>query len=329
MGDNKQAMQRRRSWLAIVLLGLAVSLTASGCARRVVARVNGQAITQDELNRRLEAQGGQIVLDSLITRALIDQECRKRGVKESPEEVDGLVSYISKQRKEGGSTLEEMLKQRGQTLDDLKDDLRAQIAFSRLFFAAKDEQKFFKEHVRNYDTASRADFLKLVTKTKAEAEAARARILGGEDFATLARQLSIDEMTKTEGGKTGLTDSPPMAGMPDDPAKTWLFQKAKVGDVSEPFASDYPAGWQIVKLVERIPAKVAKYADVRWRVWADVMSTKAAEADALITKLKKKAKLEILRTRYRPLIEEYKKLETPPPTMPGAPPGAPPLTPGP
>ena len=328
MGNGKRSVRFTRPWLVIALLGLLVSLTASGCARRVVARVNGQAITQDELNRRLEAQGGQIVLDSLITRALIGQECRKRGVKVSPEEVDSFVSYIAEQRKEGGGTLEEWLKQRGQTLEDLKDDLRVQLEFSRLFFSEKDERKYFKDHGRTYDIPARVDFLKLVTKTKPEAEAVRRRIVsGGEDFATVARQLSIDEITKTEGGKTGMTDSPPMPGAPEDSAKTWLFQKAKAGEVSQPFESDYPAGWQIVKLVERTPAKVAKYADVRWRVWADVMNTKAQEADSLLTKLKKKAKLEILRARYRPLIEEYKKLETPPP-MPGGPPGAP-LPPGP
>lgn len=75
-------------------------------------------------------------------------------------------------------------------------------------------------------------------------EQLRLRILGGDDFATLARASSDDTGTALKGGDLGWVD-------PGDtvPEFEEVMDALAPGDVSEPFQS--PFGWHIVQVLER------------------------------------------------------------------------------
>ncbi len=72
----------------------------------------------------------------------------------------------------------------------------------------------------------------------------RQRILGGEDFAELARANSEDSTSAVNGGDLGWTSPGNLT-----PEFEQVMERSKTGQVSEPFAS--PFGWHILQVTDR------------------------------------------------------------------------------
>lgn len=72
----------------------------------------------------------------------------------------------------------------------------------------------------------------------------RTRILGGEDFAAVARAVSEDPQSAIEGGDLGWTGPNSFV-----PAFEQQLDKLKPNEISEPFHTQY--GWHIVQVLER------------------------------------------------------------------------------
>ncbi len=68
------------------------SLTSSPNTAQVLAKVNGQSITYDVVARECVNRHGQEVLDTMINRLIIQQECEKRGITVTMEEVEKEVA---------------------------------------------------------------------------------------------------------------------------------------------------------------------------------------------------------------------------------------------
>jgi len=96
------------------------------------------------------------------------------------------------------------------------------------------------------------------------AEETRAKIVAGADFATLARQLSDDQVTGKEGGQLGWFAEKQM-----DPAfGAAAFALQKPGDLSEPVQSVY--GWHIIRLDGKRPGKLQEYSEAREKIMAEL-----------------------------------------------------------
>lgn len=93
--------------------------------------------------------------------------------------------------------------------------------------------------------------------TRAEAIATREEILGGADFAEIARLRSTDK-SRDLGGDLGYLHR----GMLSEEVHTAVDQM-KAGDVSQPIRA--LEGYVLVKLVERLPARLRAFADVETR----------------------------------------------------------------
>ncbi len=81
-----------------------------------------------------------------------------------------------------------------------------------------------------------------------EITALRERILGGEDFAEIAREYSDDKETAKEGGDLGWFD---LAAIPSE--FRLAARDLKTGEVSEPFKTQF--GIHILKMLEREPSR--------------------------------------------------------------------------
>jgi foldase protein PrsA len=92
------------------------------------AWVNGKPIYRLSLIQELERQGGQQVLDNLIDKSLVEAEAKKGEISITNTEVENEIKNIEEVVKGQGMTLEEALKFRNQTVDDL----RVQIRFQKL-----------------------------------------------------------------------------------------------------------------------------------------------------------------------------------------------------
>ena len=123
-------------------------------------------------------------------------------------------------------------------------------------------------------------------EAKAKIDALRAQIVGGADFATLAKQASDDTSTRDKGGDMGWF-----------PAQAWgsaveaQIVKLKDGEVSEPFQSD--VGWHLMKRL------AARTSDVSGQVARDAAKEVVArrksqdEYDNFLRELRSEAYVDI------------------------------------
>lgn len=129
---------------------------------------------QDQL-KRLKRQA----MDQVVRDAYVKQLAQKHGVTVSNREVDNQVALVRSENRLGSSerVFREVLQEFwGWSEADFKRELKQQLL-------------------------QQAVVAKLDTATQTRAEAALQRVRSGEDFATIATQVSEDQFTKANGGQ--------------------------------------------------------------------------------------------------------------------------------
>ena len=130
-------------------------------------------------------------------------------------------------------------------------------ALSGLDFSEDSLKKYFEAHKDGFTQNCLSHIL---VKTKAEADAALARIKGGEDFAAVAKAVSIDTGSGAKGGDLGCNPRGAFVPEFDKVAET-----QPVGQVSDPVQTQY--GFHIILVRER---KAASYDDAKEQAKAAV-----------------------------------------------------------
>ncbi len=98
----------------------------------IAATVNGSPISRIAVIQALEKSSGKQALNALITKKVISDEVRKRGITVTDEEINAGIKYISDQITAQGSTLEEALAAQGVTMADFRNNQRTQIEVEKL-----------------------------------------------------------------------------------------------------------------------------------------------------------------------------------------------------
>lgn len=96
----------------------------------IVARVNGSFISKMALDKELEKQSGQQVLDGLISKKLIEEKVKNISVND--DEVVAEMKSIKERLETQGQTLENALKTRKMTQDDFKAQITLQKKLEKL-----------------------------------------------------------------------------------------------------------------------------------------------------------------------------------------------------
>jgi foldase protein PrsA len=121
-------------------------------------------------------------------------------------------------------------------------------ALSGLDFSEASLQKYFEAHK---DEFAQNCLSHILVKTKPEADAALARLKGGEDFAAVAKSVSVDTGSGSKGGDLGCNARGTFVAEFDQVAND-----QPVNQVSDPVRTQY--GYHILLVRER---KVATYED--------------------------------------------------------------------
>jgi parvulin-like peptidyl-prolyl isomerase len=132
----RRFFSERRNILAVLVILVVFGLLYLLKDVFIVAVVNGQPIYRWAVVRQLEQQGGQQVLDSLVTETLVRQAIKEAGIVVSQEEIDAQLAGIEERLSAQGFTMEQALAQEGMTREDLVDQIRLQSAVDLL--AAQD-----------------------------------------------------------------------------------------------------------------------------------------------------------------------------------------------
>jgi hypothetical protein len=108
----------------------------------------------------------------------------------------------------------------------------------------------------------------ILVSTQQAADEARARITAGEDFGTVAREVSTDTGTAPNGGDLGWFTREEMV-----PAFADAAFSLPVGEVSQPVASEF--GWHVIKVMESDPdhpltnAQITRLQDAAVNAWLE------------------------------------------------------------
>jgi parvulin-like peptidyl-prolyl isomerase len=268
------------------LFAVACNGKSSGGDGEVVAKVGAKEITLKQVDtvikQQLEQSPGTTftpaelaaarltVLDKLIRDEALFQKAQKENV--VPD--DGKVTQEFQKRKQTlGLTEEkyqEQLKLSGKTEDELKDDVRHELAITaltekqntRVNPPSEDEvKKYYEDHRAEFKAVRGVD-LSLISVSPAnnggdvgaetKIKAIYAQLKGGSDFATIAAQRSEDP-SNVRGGNFGfLSEDQLKQGFPTRPEIVQrLMTTMSAGEYTEPLKDNLSGSWSIFKLNQR------------------------------------------------------------------------------
>jgi foldase protein PrsA len=213
---------------------------------QIVASVNGDSITEDDLYARMTRQYGQKALDNLIDARLVSQSGKALGIVVSDAELAAMVATI-KQRYDGKEQFATALKSHGQTLAQLERDLVFDETLRRILIrdVAVDDTSLQRFFAKNRGTFAHREIhhRHILSRTVQEADDIKAQLDAGVDFAALAKERSNDANSFQKGGDMGWW---PLDRTPD--AYRQVVLGLGTGEISAPFRSYL--GWEVAQVLE-------------------------------------------------------------------------------
>jgi peptidyl-prolyl cis-trans isomerase SurA len=260
---------------------------------RIVAVINGEIITLSELNtaasafvddQRSEANRDALmkdVLDQLIAERLIAQQIKSASVQVTDDEVSRGIEDILKQNNIDDQQLQMALKQRGMSMSQYREDVRSQLVRLKLInlkvrsrvvipnadVRAEYEKRMQDEKREEIVTISHV-YLPYPDggdkdAVRARAEQVRKRLEQGEDFATVANEVS-DGPTKETGGLLG-----ELAMSDLRPELAQAVRKMEVGSISP--LVDTAQGVHILHLSDRKTKAPVPFEEAEGKIRQDLM----------------------------------------------------------
>jgi len=250
----------------------------------VVARVNNMPITLEDLNQDVEAYNSIVstekpeakistrdqkinyLRNEMIRRALLSQEAMARGL----------------DRKE------EVLRVLEKTKQDLLIMELVRQEADKIEVSSKEIEEYYNTYKEQLKEPEERQVCEIVVSSEQEAKGILIRLLQGEDFATLAKEMSKTPSAK-EGGDLGFIQK---GKQPPSFEAVAFSDTLEVGKISNIFKG--PDGYSILKLEAKRGGKQKSLSEL----WDDikrglVFLKQQQRIEELIGKLSRDAKLEV------------------------------------
>ncbi len=248
------------------------------------------------------------LLNQIIEDRLVYQESKNRGITVDESEIDHMVEE-AKTKLPPGTDFQTTLTSQGFSLSQLRENYRRQIAIRRLHdmeirsqvvvspqeiedyyknrqseFAEEESLKIRSVTIRKNEEAIKKGLADDAAKQKIES--IRKRILEGESFEKLARELSEDANAK-EGGAAGWIKRGSMLSSIDQA----LFE-LKAGGISPVLETS--VGYHVFKTEERKTSRIPPLEEVRDKIRGVIFQQKARKRfDEWMNQLKTQAYISI------------------------------------
>ena len=310
--------------VAVLILALTYVVSNTEAASKYAAEVNGVKIenitVETAVNNVIENQKqsgatlgeedkGKLrenILQELIVTELLYQESKKAELGNLDAEAEQQFENVKK----GFSSedeLEKILKDRGMTEKDLREDIKKRVCIEA--FLSKNvyskitvtEEEKRQEYEKNKDKLDVPDQVKashiLITvaadasdkdkeEAKKRANELRKTARSGEDFAELAKEHS-ECPSAARGGDLGYFKKGDMV----EPFEKAVFS-LKEGEISEVVETQF--GYHIIKLVEKQSAHTLSYDEVEDNMERFLLNQRSMEeTNKFVNSLKDKAEIEI------------------------------------
>src|SRR3954464_12848809 len=185
----------------------------------------------------------QQVMQFLISSEWIQQEADARGIKAADKEVQKEFQDQKKQSFPKEKDYQEFLKTSGQTeqdllfrvkLDVLSNQVREKIVQGKDKVSDQEITDYYNKNKSRFATPETRDLNVVLTEKEPQAKKALAELKSGKPFKTVAKKYSIDEASKSQGGKL-----PAVAKGQQEKALDTAVFKAKKGELSGPVKTQF------------------------------------------------------------------------------------------
>ncbi|GIV15248.1 MAG: hypothetical protein KatS3mg022_0683 [Armatimonadota bacterium] len=207
-----------RKWLPLwIAIPVAMMLVATSCGRKTVGRVNDKAISQAEYYKTLERmavpitqgenpmrdpatgrlmreQAGYLALRMLVDRQIILDMAEKEKVMPTEQEINQAL-----ERQKKLPDFNERLKMLGYTQDDLKEDIKVELAAFKLITkgitVSDDEVKrAYQQNIQQFTIPAQVQVALILMDNRKTLEQVQSQIKKGVDFSVLATQYRLPDM---------------------------------------------------------------------------------------------------------------------------------------
>jgi len=219
----------------------------------------------------------RVLLDRLIDQELMMQEVERKGLSPSAEEVRREAEIVQGELQD--EEFKRVLGEAGYSLEEWKEKLLLDLAVERLqqevvydtvTVSKKEIEAYLENHRTDFEEPEQVRASQILVRTREEAVEARKRIRLGEDFAEVAREVSLSP-DAGEGGDLGFFSR---GQMPQEfEAVIFSLTRGKLSSVVE---TSY--GYHLFLLTEKREARQRIGVEVEEEVRQILFAEKAEEA---------------------------------------------------
>jgi foldase protein PrsA len=196
------------------------------------------------------------VMQFLIQASWVQQEADKQDIKVSDKSVQASFEKQKKQAFPTEKAYQQFLKTSGMSeadilfrvkLSQLQAKLTKKVTNDAKKVTDSDVEDYYNKNKKRFAQPERRDLRVVLTKTQDKANQARAALDSGQAWKDVAKQYSIDEASKAQGGKLASVAK----GQQDKALDEAVFA-AKKGDLKGPVKTQF--GWYLFEVEKITPA---------------------------------------------------------------------------
>jgi foldase protein PrsA len=223
--------------------------TPSGQAKQTDAALKKQCKTEYTTLKRE-------VMQFLIQAEWVTQEADKRDITVSEKAVQKSFEDQKKQAFPTDKAYQSFLKTSGMSeadilfrvkLSQLQEKLTQKVTEDAKKVSSSDISDYYEKNQKRFAQPERRDLLIVLTKTEAKAQEAKDALESGQPWKTVAKQYSIDEASKAQGGKLAAVAK----GQQDKAFEDAVFAANK-GEIGGPVKTQF--GWYVFEVQKVTPA---------------------------------------------------------------------------
>jgi foldase protein PrsA len=196
------------------------------------------------------------VMQFLIQASWVEQEADKQDIKVTDAAVRKSFEAQKKQAFPTTKAYKQFLKTSGMSeadilfrvkLSQLQEKLTKKVTNDAAKVTTADVETYYNKNKSRFAQPERRDLRVVLTKTQDKADQARAALEGGQAWKDVAKQYSIDEASKAQGGKLASVAK----GQQDKALDAAVFAAPK-GDLKGPVKTQF--GWYVFEVEKITPA---------------------------------------------------------------------------
>ncbi|OKP96192.1 hypothetical protein A3849_22335 [Paenibacillus sp. P46E] len=240
-----------------------------------IARAGDQPVTDQQWIDELKKKHGDEVLLGLLNHIVVSKEAKALKITVTNHEVEkelqrSMAGYSSEQQ-----YYEQMESELGLSREEVREEavyrltLQA-VATAGINISESEIDDYLAQNTERFTPKKEMQLSMIKVTTYDEAEKVMDRLEQGENFAELARELSIDEESRLHGGSIGMVEEGDPF-WPEDLLKTAAGLEA--GDIAGPLQTGET--YAVIRLEQTIVPREQDHAEIRQQVREELALEKA------------------------------------------------------